>query len=482
MYNCFIKIVLILVPTFLLSCSCFIYPEFKVKNYYYNENFIRIEFNTTPDLQRLQQAFNFLEDEYKQTGYFKQTGKLIDFFPLNGINKNHNYKIIITTDAENSEGISLANTYTESFSTKDTNMPLQILSVTQIKSGIQIDLSSSVDPNLFIKSFNIAPSLNTLFEWNETTDSFKIKFTSLLDDKTHYFVTLSKDLYDKNNNHLQKEFNYTFFNENFLNETFNLGYLEQNKNIYLSDQSPNTNLSYKNKLLFSFNNNSDEEEFPATISIFPKIDYTIKQSADDLKKYFLTFLSKPDFNSTYTISVDYNPNHKHKHFTTDFIITFNALSDYPPEFCGGAFNITNSIYSFTNQYKTLSFPVDLFPTISSFHSEDIKIYFIFSSKNKNFQLSKDSLINYLTISSTNNCIDIKPYDINFINDEALKLNIFKALEIIPDINSEYSIIEYCCHIQNKENKGMIKISLGNEICDSNSNTLGHNLTYIFNKQ
>ena len=164
------------------------------------------------------------------------------------------------------------------------------------------------------------------------------------------------------------------------------------------------------------------------------------------------------------------------------IVAVSDLSDYPPEFCGGAFNIINSIYPFTNQYKTLSFPVDLFPTINSFHSEDIKIYFIFSSKNKNFQLSKDSLINFLTISSTNNCIDIKPYAINFITDEALKSNIFKALEIIPDINSEYSIIEYCCHIQNKENKGLIKIELGSEICDSNSNTLSHNLTYIFNKQ
>ena len=150
MYNTLIKIVLIFVPTLILSCSCFIYPEFKIKNYCYNENFIRLEFNTTPDLQRLQQAFNFLEDEYKQTGYFKQNGKVIDFFPLNGISKNHTYKIIITTDAENSEGISLDNNYTESFSTKDTNTPLQILSVTHIQSGIQIDLSSSVDPNLFI--------------------------------------------------------------------------------------------------------------------------------------------------------------------------------------------------------------------------------------------------------------------------------------------------------------------------------------------
>ena len=370
MYNTLIKIVLIFVPTLILSCSCFIYPEFKIKNYCYNENFIRLEFNTTPDLQRLQQAFNFLEDEYKQTGYFKQNGKVIDFFPLNGISKNHIYKIIITTDAENSEGISLDNNYTESFSTKDINTPLQIVSVTQIQSGIQIDLSSSVDPNLFIKSFNITPSLNTLFEWNETADSFKIKFTSLLNDKTNYFVTLSKDLYDKNNNYLQKDFNYTFFNENFLNETFNLGYSENNETIYLSDQGPNTNLSYKNKFFFSFNNNSDEEEFPATISIFPKIDYTIKQSADELRKYYLTFLSKPDFNSTYTISVNYNPNNKHNYGTKDFSITFNALSDYPPEFCGGAFNIINSIYPFTNQYKTLSFPADLFPDTRWRHTSE----------------------------------------------------------------------------------------------------------------
>lgn len=482
MYNSLIKLILIFVPTILLSCSCFIYPEFKIKNYYYNDNFIRVEFNTTPDLQRLQQAFNFLEDESKQAGYFKQTGKIIDFYPVNGINKNHNYKLIITTDAENSEGISLTNTYTESFSTKDTNNPLQIISVTHTQSGLQIDLSSPVDPNLFIKSFSINPSIDTLFEWNEKSDSIKVKFTSPLSHDTHYFVTLSKDLYDKNNNHLQKDFNYTIFNSNNLDETFSFKYSRNNEDIYLSDQSPNSDLSYKNKLYFSFNNKSDEEEFPATISIYPKIDYRIEQSTEDLKNYYLIFLSKPDFNSTYTISVDYNPNNKQKYSPIEYILTFNSLSDFPPEFCGGMISINEIFYLLSNQYKTLFFPVDNFPTISSFHSEDIKIYFIFSSKTNNFQVSKDSLIQHLTISSTNNCIDIRPYSISIVTDQSLKSKIFSTTGIKPDEHFEYAIVEYCCQIQNKENKGLIKISLENEICDTNNNTLGRNFTFTFNKQ
>lgn len=478
----FCKLISLLLSIPFISCSCFLFPDFKIESFSYNENFIKIDFNSNPDIDTIIDSFTMLEDEIQTEGNFSFKANSFEFHPVNGISKEHDYKIIITTDAEDTSGISLKEKYTAQFSTKSSNKPLQIQNFKQTLKGLEIDFSTSLDHNQFLKSFSISPAIDFTTDWNESSSSVKINFLSSLSINTRYFVSISKDLKNNTNNNLQQEFSYTFIPNYSLTDDFNLIYVSQNNETLILPEKANTNLSYKDKFYFSFFNNEDKNSFPASISIYPEISFKIRQSSSNLKNYYLELQEKPEYNSVYDLHVSYNPGNSDKPSEKNYILQFDSIKDCPPEFCNGYIKKQEKPFLFSDINNTINFPVDSFPTISSFPSDEISIYFIFSSKNKESEIILDSVINNITISATNNCIEIDPYLITTILDEASCDNILRTSNIEKRNDTKYTIIKYDCRIQNKTNKGLIRIHINKTLCDSEANSLSKDFSFIFNKQ
>lgn len=485
MYLNLCRLIFLLVPTLFLSCSCFLFPDFKINSLSYTETDLTVTFNTTPKLEKIKDSFFFLEDECQQAGRYEQHNNSIKFIPENGITKNHDYKVIITTEAEDTNGISLSSKYSNTFTTKEDTTPLRILSLSHIPSGLEISFSSPVDQNLFRTCFAISPSVEYLTIWNEDSTTVRLKYQKPLSPDTRYFITISKDLYNIFNNHLQNEYCYNFLNNIKQSQNFNVYEVNSSDSeLLLTPDSENVNISVKSRLKLTLYDDNAFEGCPVSIVISPPLDYKITQSALNLNDYFLSFQEQPEFNSIHSIKFTYTKNIKpqENQLSKEYILNFNNPRDISPDFLAGLIQIEQNNYLFKSGIQTITLPVDSFPTISSLESKEISVLFFFTTSSYEINLEKFSILENINISSTNNCVEIIPYKYDFITDKKTVNEIVSQTNISIPQNCNLQIIKFNCLVKNHDNKGLIKISINKNISDTENNTLKNDLLFIFNKQ
>lgn len=479
MRNSIIKIIL-LSQLLIISCSCINFPAFKIENYSYNKDCISVTFSSTPNLNTIKNAFYFLEDEIQQDGKFLLNNKTMFFYPVKNISEDHDYTIVITTDAEDTKGISLDSKFSTNFTTRKNTGPLKILRLTQMPNGFEIDFSAAVNKENFQQNLNFSPSTDLLFFWNDDYTNVKIKYQNKLESNTRYFITISKNLCDTHNNNLEQDFLYNFVSDNYKINEYSL-FSEKNLTEQFSPDTQILNLSSKEKLIFQFFNESDSNSFPATIKFYPELNYRISQSSTDPKQYSLSYIDQPEYSSIYEMSVEYNSTAiqtdkiSHKYY-----LHFNNVNDEPPQFISGLIKIHDDKIQLSDTYPVLSFSPDIFPTIDTFDSERVDLFLLFSTNSSATDLQINSLINNISITSTNNCIELLPDMISQIKDseQILKLTNFSTFQ--QDIN--YDLVKISCEVKNKPNKGLIQIKIGKEVSDTNENPLGKDYIFWFNKQ
>ena len=96
---------------FLNSCTQFIWNKFSVKNYFYTEDFLSIEFSTEPDKNSCKKAISLKKDNESIEGRFEFNNKIVNFYPENGIQENYDWELVIDKNAESIDGVSLEKPY-----------------------------------------------------------------------------------------------------------------------------------------------------------------------------------------------------------------------------------------------------------------------------------------------------------------------------------------------------------------------------------
>lgn len=113
-----------------ISCSDILFPEFRVDSVSYDDKKVTVKFSADVDEDSAKKSISLQEDDTEITGTFLCSGNKISFFPKDGIRKNYDYDLAISTLCEDSKGISLKKDFHYSFSTRDEHTRPEILSIT----------------------------------------------------------------------------------------------------------------------------------------------------------------------------------------------------------------------------------------------------------------------------------------------------------------------------------------------------------------
>lgn len=482
MYNHSNVITFIFLLPILISCSCYLFPEFKVIEYNYTDTKISITFSDIPDFDKARNSFIFSEDERHINGYFEISDKTLTFYPAVKITDNHNYKVTISNSVETKTGVSLENDFIWNFSTKKINKPLELISISKTEPGIELSFSSPVNEKLLLNSISISPSLPYICTWNDEKTVITIKFLESEKINTRYFLTVSDSLCDVYNNSLHKSINYTFINEQTDN-TLHF-YTSDNTDIKpLSPENLNTGIPLSSSFECEFEKPIGIEQFRSGLSIEPPEAFHISQDDFNPRLFHLSLTKKPEYNSKYKFIFDIAINNEKK-INETYEVIFNNFSDIKPEFiCGFLTDSTQTTFLLPNKpIYNLLLPVDVYPTIDSLNSPDIIFYLVFSHAPES-QILLSSAIDNINFSTTNNCIDILPYDMTLLTtDEIKNLSFTSDLEKIQIQDNSISVLKISSHIQNHVNPGLIKLKISSQITDTKLNELSGEIIFTFNKQ
>lgn len=482
MHNHSGKIIFLIFSFLSVSCACNLYPEFKITDYSHNEKQICITFSQKPNVEKLKNSFLCIEDETQVTGTFEENDKTVIFYPAEGIKTNHNYKIIISTTSEDTKGISLENKFLWNFSTKETDIPLSVLSFNQDTEGITIDFSNAVIPEMFEKSFSLSPSVPHLTRWNENNTSLKLIYLEALKANTRYFAKISNTLTDIYNNTLKNDYQYNFLNKPKDEPDFKFLCNDNDSSIVLSEQCDNTLIHNDSNFSFEFTDNFDLEKFSSALSVFPPVKFQF--NIDELNPQILNLelLETPAFNSKYVFTIS-NEFSSALIETRTYNVTFNNPDNFKPEFIQGIISTKNKNIFFNkeNQATNVILPVDFYPTAETVSSEDIFVYFIFKTSQTS-EINLSSAIENISISTTNTCIDFRPFDIELISESELPEDCSRKISTISlDESQKISIIKISSHVQNQSRQGIIKFQINKDLKDTNSNTLSSSINFFINK-
>ncbi|MBO4857455.1 MAG: Ig-like domain-containing protein, partial [Treponema sp.] len=501
-----IKISAIIIMLFsLTSCARFIFPEFKVEKLEHDDNQIKIYFSSEPDVISVKKAFQFIKDDYTEDGTFSFSGKKAVFTPFNKIEENHDYSITITTDAESINGESLQNKYSLSFSTKIKNSPLKIEQIItpqpisqQTEDYILISFSESVKPDVFSSSFSLTPSEPYFAIWNSDFTEVQIKFHSNLKNNQRYIISIDKSLCDIYNNHLESSFTESFINKPFQKLTeYKVTAISGNDNssTELIREATAEGISCDSKIQIIFDNQIELDTTVSAISIIPQISFTIEKNIKSQNELTVVFSSKPSYGKTYKLKIadsitDINQN---RLSPSEYCFKFSNPKDENVSFSACIIELQNDMYILgtNSNYKTIIFPVNIYPTVNTISSPDINFYFIFKISEKAEEINLLSAMENITVSKTNNCIDFSPYKIEQITKEQFTQNpLYESLfqnyssftGDTQEIQHNFCVIKFCSTVQNNDNTGLIKIGVSKDLCDNLSNKIEGPVNISINKK
>ena len=363
--NIFI-IMMFILSSFCFSCSQYLFPELKVKGVSYDDKKIIITFSDEIEKDSVQKSISLVEDDSSVTGYFQCTGNKVLFYPVNGIRNNYDYDLMISTSCEDKNGISLANEYHKSFSTRKEHDRPQIISITpnnQLSINgnlefIDIVFSEAIVQESFIKALSISPNFDFFLDFKNNDTNVRIIPKNQLALNTDYVITINTELEDLSRNFLleDKKFMFYYNKTNNLpaytvsvyneNDSF-LAELELNKNIH---DIP-TNCSIQ----FNFSHAMDLSAVSAYFYFTPTVDYKIIKDEID-GKYVRFDISNAKWNTKYDLVFLHGlPDIYGQRFEEINLYTFTTDSELnnPPCFVEGI--IQTSEWNNADLYETTNF-------------------------------------------------------------------------------------------------------------------------------
>lgn len=497
MRNIFIKLICVIFTSFTISCSNHFFHSFHVEKIQIIDNKIKITFSSKPDFISIKNSLTICQDDYYLDGIFTSEGNSIIFTPFTEDFDNHDYKITLSTEAEDTKGISLLENYHYSFSTKPQVPDFKILNFKYTLSDLTFNFTNQVDEKSFHDNFTIKPETPFIINFDDTDKMVVIKFTKSLSPTIRYFITLNQDTVDIYNNKLKTKYENNFIiNPDIPLTDYEVFFTDTNNALTKLDQSKlNESIPQKNPLTFKFSQKINMDSVTSGIIITPKINFKIEKDLYLKDSFKISFTEFPEYNSTYELIV--------KDSITDIYskpvpsktinLRFNNSIDIKPDFITMIL-CTNDSTVKLDQDKTpqdLIFNPQFYPTVSGISSQSLSCYLLFSSSPDSTGINIFSAMENITFSTTNSCISITPEKMDILNlkdieasDEYSEILHFLSNEISQLHNSNLipSIIKIDFKIQNSSNPGLIKININQNLCDSLNNKIKDNINLLINKK
>lgn len=501
--NFFIRFPVIVFSFCFISCSDVLFPEFKVENVSYDDNKVTVKFSAEVDGDSAKKAISLQEDDTEITGTFFCSGNKISFFPKDGIRKNYDYDLAITTLCEDSKGISLEKDFHYSFSTRAEHTRPEIISISPANQQhiedeleyISIVFSKPVTRESFIDSLEISPAFEYFLDFKDDDKEVHLVPKAPLTLNTDYTITVNTGLSDFSRNNLMEDKKSVFFykkKNDFASCAVSVYDKADTLLATLGANENKRNISTDCSIRFDFGHKMDFSAASAYFYFTPSVDYKITK--DEINgKYIIFELSNAKWNTEYNVTIlNGLPDVYGQRYEDikSFAFTTDNEKNAPPCFVNGIVQTSDwssQTLSETDDFCYLSEDKNYSNiSFSEYYAagtgKKAEAYLSFYSSNESEGIDVYSLREGLSVSATNSCCQIIIKTINRIELDGIPEKI-KVLfgEDFFGVSKKVSIFNVIFEITNTSKSGEIHFVLENVIKDSLNNSLERKYDFILNK-
>ncbi|MBC6714049.1 Ig-like domain-containing protein [Treponema sp. Marseille-Q3903] len=498
--NIFISILFSFV-IFLVSCSDALFQKLNVSDVIYDDAKITITFTTDVDEDSVQKSITLLEDSATVIGYFQCLDSQIVFFPSNGIQKNYDYDLIISTACEDRNGNSLMQDYHFSFSTRDEHERPHVISIVPTNQQyidtelnyIDITFSEPILQESFINALDISPSIEFFLEFNDNNSQVKIIPQKPLTLNTDYVITINTELSDLARNTMLEEKKYMFFyNRKDILPDYKVSIYDTD-DLLITELNPNANehnIPANCSIRIDFEHKMDLSAVSAYFYFTPIVDYKILK--DEINgKYVIFNITNAQWNAKYDLTfLNGMPDIYGQRYQYVQVYTFTTDNELnmPPKFLEGIIQTSdwkNSTlyetidYAYLSEeknYSNISFSNDY--TVGNARKSEA--YLLFYTSNQSNGIDVYSLRDGLSVSTTNNCCQIVIKTIEKM--DTLPSNVINLFNVdFSGTAGKVDIFYVVFEVTNSSNSGLVHFILETEIQDTLKNQLDRKYDFILNK-
>jgi hypothetical protein len=476
-----------------IRCGSWLLPPLEVLSVS-TQGELRIDFSAPPTPASIRKAFSMTEDGVNLFGDFEFQGSRVIYRPVNGLREGREYFVLIGTEAEDEKGNSLEREFRYRFRTKeDTEGPL-VVSISPSDESILLlppetiflRFSEPVDPQSFGEALRISPSIDHILRWDTEDSAVEIIPLKPLDEGTRYTLSLSTALRDRFRNAMLLPYSATFlygpdqeapvFSLEWENPAGLRGSLEAEK--------LNRNIAGDAEFFLVFNKKIAIESAPGFLEINPSLGMSFTPDLVNRDRGKISFSQKPEWNKPYTLIVKQGIADSLGNKTpqdTRFPLLFDRGDFRPPVFVRG-FLKNDSVYEPMgggSNFTSITLDALNFPTQTE---KETELYLVFKVSEEADLLSLVSAMSSISISASNGCVNISVKTIEILNQAAYAGSpVYDPLEQ-PEPGEKFCALLVGIEIENTTRQGMVTIRVDGDLADSLGNTLGEDLSIVWNKQ
>lgn len=493
---------------FLNSCTQFIWNKFSVKNYFYTEDFLSIEFSTEPDKNSCKKAISLKKDNESIEGRFEFNNKIVNFYPENGIQENYDWELVIDKNAESIDGVSLEKPFLAKFSTRIDIDELYLKSISPTDgsivneklNNIKLLFSKCINKKSFFESFSIIPKIDYYIDFGEDGTEILIVPQENFPINEEYEIKISNTLMDNSRNYLNKEFESSFYyliDEKTPDYSISIKDINNQTKI-INDGAVLDNLCGTETLIWEFSEEVQETnfldyiEYPQSLMLSYDFDVVKKNSVainvsnfEYPKAYKIKFkcgvkdLFENESEKEMCIELIYN---SQKIAPVSFIKGFIQIDDWEENEGILKINKENTfIFDELNNWTQLNLNGEYY---SEHDKKNWALFVVFDSSKESSGVDIASVIQNLSISSTNGCCSVVLKKVEAIEIDKIEAYGIKELfdsVIKSDEYNNLSIFKISGTLSNSSEQGLLMISLSKYICDSLKNEMKDDALFVFNK-
>jgi len=463
---------------------------------------ITLEFSHEPDRYSVERSFSCTEDGLALKGTFTWEGRRLSFYPAGGIVLNRDYRIGLTTDAQDGTGLSLEKAFEGRFSTRPDGSRMELLGTSPADEGIlepglagpcmesvTLTFSRSLKVESLYQYVSFSPSIQGL--WSLEAEGTVARFTpsQAWQNGRTYVCTVGKDLPDCYDRPMGRTYRLHFSvgpdgdGPRLLtmkaldaggSPVQDLTFTE-----FEGDGGPgsaipvNENFERTYKIALEFSEPVDPATVKNKLSIQSSLGYTLSPPYPASASLVLTFTDPPIYGKLYTLSLargvgDRQGNASTQQVLCNFMV--NGPASKPPRLIGirlplapggGPGNEEPIQFSMDDAFANVPisngtgrYPFDV-PT-----NTWIELYFDVA---QGAQIDLFSLMNSLNVSATNGALSFAPRN--------MKHTGFTWTDPAPGWEC-YERIEVQGLLTNGTNGGLVTVSLSADLADSLGNRAG----------
>ena len=447
MKNIFFNIFFTIIIFSFNSCDILRWSQFEVVSWSPGEGYfpeperivVSLEFSRDPDRDSVERRFSLTADSGPVKGRFSWDGKKVTFSPLTPFEKNTDYNLKLSADAQDTKGLSMDLPFEKKFTTRTgTERPVLVMcypemyaEVNDTKTEVHLEFSTPVMINTLYDNVSFNPSMTGIWrtEKNDRLAVFTPAEPWIINRR--YEIRFSTSLTDNKGMSIGNSFTsvFTVVPDNEIPELLYAGRitkdgviitLEPNTGIYVSALEPlieSQDWEKNDRLLLVFSEPVDSLSVKNCLSVEDASPLAMETSNGYKTDFIFYFETAPIYESRFTFKLkagvkDIAGNESKNEYT--YRIFTNGKSSRPPELAGiripmAPGNLTNSELKFFEIDSLFeSFPIrngpENYPSGEKVNTW-IELYFTTA---EGASIDKFSLMELFRIETSNNVLSFSP--------------------------------------------------------------------------